>query len=66
MYLKYGVNAPMERVHVIYNNYEGDTKGGANVYHEPGQIIKIILVWIFHPGAKEIYTQLKVWTVLLV
>ena len=53
MYPKCGVSIPAESVCVINLNYEGETNVGSNVFHESGQLLQIILVWIFHPGAKE-------------
>ena len=56
MYAKFGVNIPMESVCVINTKYEVGTNGVSNVFHDLGQILTIILVWIFHPWAKEIDT----------
>ena len=53
MYPKCGVNIPAESVCVINSKYEGEANGGSNVFHDSGQRLPIILVWIFHPDAKE-------------
>ena len=53
MYPKCGVNIPAESVCVINSKYEGEANGGLNIFHESGQILTIILVWIFHLVAKE-------------
>ena len=65
MYPKFGVNIPEGSVCVTNSKYEGEANGGSNVFHDSGQRLPIILVWIFHPGAKESDDRFQVCSVPL-